>query len=196
MAAGVGTAVGSWALVSVLGISSTGTMIGTLSGAAATNATLAFFGGGALAAGGGGMAAGATVLGGLLVVPALVVSGILSHKAANKKINELNEKTVELKEAITKIKESLPLIESIHMNSLEPAKELIVSLVRKQQIFQTEFIRIYRQIYKIPIFSRLIKWCKAKILGRDYYSKQDLENITTIGKIADEFAILIDKKVF
>ena len=44
---------------------STGTSIASLSGAAATNATLAFFGGGSLAAGGLGMAGGTAVLGGL-----------------------------------------------------------------------------------------------------------------------------------
>jgi hypothetical protein len=48
----------------VLGAASTGTAIGSLSGAALTNASLAALGGGALAAGGGGMAAGATVIAG------------------------------------------------------------------------------------------------------------------------------------
>jgi hypothetical protein len=62
-------AVGSWALVSVLGSASTGTAIVGLSGIAATNATLAWFGGGSLAVGGAGMAGGATVLGGILLVP-------------------------------------------------------------------------------------------------------------------------------
>jgi hypothetical protein len=42
--------------VGMLATASTGTAIGTLSGAAATNATLAWLGGGALSAGGFGMA--------------------------------------------------------------------------------------------------------------------------------------------
>ncbi|MEO2077404.1 MAG: hypothetical protein ABGX20_18885 [Bacillus sp. (in: firmicutes)] len=195
MAAGIGTAVGTWALVSTLGISSTGTMIFTLSGAAATNATLAALGGGALAAGGGGMVAGVTVLGGLLVVPALVVSGILSHKAANKKINELDDKTIELEEAIAKIKESLPNLESIQKNSIEPAKELIYQLETMQKKFKLEFKRVYKRIYKIPLGSRIIKWIRAKVFKKSYFSERDLENINTIGKIAEEFAILIDTKV-
>ncbi|MEB3250558.1 MAG: hypothetical protein VKO01_00240 [Cyanobacteriota bacterium] len=41
---------------------STGTVIGSLSGAAATNAALAWLGGGTLAAGGGGIAAGAAIV--------------------------------------------------------------------------------------------------------------------------------------
>lgn len=49
-------ALGAYGSVGMLATASTGTAIGTLSGAAATNATLAWLGGGALAAGGFGMA--------------------------------------------------------------------------------------------------------------------------------------------
>lgn len=50
-----------WA-ATTFGVASTGTAISTLSGAAATNAALAWLGGGALAAGGGGTAAGGALL--------------------------------------------------------------------------------------------------------------------------------------
>ena len=49
----------------------TGTAIGSLSGAAATNATLAFYGGGTVASGGLGMAGGAAVVGGVVTVVAV-----------------------------------------------------------------------------------------------------------------------------
>ena len=51
--------------VSAMCAASTGTAISSLSGAAATNATLAWLGGGSIASGGGGVAAGTAVLGGL-----------------------------------------------------------------------------------------------------------------------------------
>jgi len=60
-----------------LASASTGTAISALSGAAATNATLAWFGGGSLAAGGMGMAGGMVVLGGICLAPALFVGGML-----------------------------------------------------------------------------------------------------------------------
>ena len=49
-------------VATTFGTASTGTAISALSGAAATNAALAWLGGGALAAGGGGMVAGQTLL--------------------------------------------------------------------------------------------------------------------------------------
>lgn len=69
-AAGVGAGVAVAALgptaamgiATTFGVASTGTAISALSGAAATNAALAWLGGGALAAGGGGMAAGSAFL--------------------------------------------------------------------------------------------------------------------------------------
>lgn len=72
LGAGAGVAAGA-AIVSVapaaamwiattFGTASTGTAISALSGAAATNAALAWLGGGALAAGGGGMSAGTALL--------------------------------------------------------------------------------------------------------------------------------------
>ena len=95
-AGGTAGAVGSGALaglaaygsIGLLGTASTGTAIGGLSGAAATNATLAWLGGGSLAAGGFGMAGGAAVLGGIVAAPVLLVGGLmLASKAEEAKEN-------------------------------------------------------------------------------------------------------------
>lgn len=63
---GIGLAVlgptAAMGVATTFGVASTGVSISALSGAAATNAALAWLGGGALAAGGGGMAAGETLL--------------------------------------------------------------------------------------------------------------------------------------
>lgn len=83
--AGGAIAFGAWSAASAFATASTGTAIATLSGAAATNATLAFFGGGALAAGGLGMAGGAVALGGFAAGPLFAVLGIVS--AANAREN-------------------------------------------------------------------------------------------------------------
>lgn len=84
--AGAITAFGAYSAAGVLASASTGTAIASLSGAAATNATLAFFGGGSLAVGGLGVAGGTAVLGGLIAGPALAVLGFVvgSKASANK----------------------------------------------------------------------------------------------------------------
>ncbi len=82
LATGALAGVGVYGSVMALGAASTGTAIATLSGAAATNATLAWLGGGAIAAGGGGMALGSVVLGGLVAGPAILVSGIFADNKA------------------------------------------------------------------------------------------------------------------
>ena len=81
-ASGALAAFGAYGAAQALAFASTGTAISALSGAAATNATLAFFGGGSLAAGGLGMAGGTVVLGGLVAGPALLVMGLVAGKAA------------------------------------------------------------------------------------------------------------------
>lgn len=72
----------------ILVTATTGTAIGTLSGAAAVNATLAWLGGGALSAGGFGMAGGMAVLGGLVVGPALAVGGAIFASKSRTALND------------------------------------------------------------------------------------------------------------
>lgn len=74
---GVLAGIGAYSGVMLLGAASTGTAISTLTGVAATNATLAWLGGGTLAAGGLGMAGGVAILGGIVAAPVLAVAGTL-----------------------------------------------------------------------------------------------------------------------
>ena len=85
--AGALTAFGAYGAAGALATASTGTAIATLSGAAATNATLAFLGGGSLAVGGLGVAGGTAVLGGLVAGPALAVLGIVAGAKASKNLD-------------------------------------------------------------------------------------------------------------
>lgn len=78
-------------VATTFGVASTGTAISTLSGAAATNAALAWIGGGTLAAGGGGMAAGNVFLalagpvGWTIAGVTLLGSGLMFFKGRNDK---------------------------------------------------------------------------------------------------------------
>ena len=88
--AGAITAFGAYGAAGALATASTGTAIASLSGAAATNATLAFFGGGSLAVGGLGMAGGTAVLGGLVAGPALAVLGVVVGARASANREEMD----------------------------------------------------------------------------------------------------------
>lgn len=88
VAGGALTAIGAYGAAQTFAAASTGTAIASLSGAAATNATLAFFGGGSLAAGGLGMAGGMMVLGGLVAGPALLVMGLITGAKSQEKLDQ------------------------------------------------------------------------------------------------------------
>lgn len=96
-AGGAATAFGAYGGAMMLASASTGTAISTLSGAAATNATLAWFGGGALTSGGMGMAGGVMVLGGIVAGPALAIFGSVLGASSNKKLSDAKSNLEEAK---------------------------------------------------------------------------------------------------
>ncbi len=112
-AGGALAAFGAYGAVQLLATASTGTAIASLSGAAATNATLAFFGGGSLAAGGLGMAGGTAVLGGLVAGPALLVLGLVAGNAAQKQLDQANANKSEAIQICTQLEEASLQCEAI-----------------------------------------------------------------------------------
>ena len=95
---GAALAFGAYNGTMMLATASTGTAISTLSGVAATNATLAWLGGGSLAAGGYGVAGGMMVLGGVVAGPALAIFGYI---VGNKGEEALNKARSNLEQAKT-----------------------------------------------------------------------------------------------
>lgn len=115
--AGALTAFGAYGVAGTLATASTGTAIASLSGAAATNATLAFFGGGSLAAGGLGMAGGTAVLGGLVAGPALAVLGFVVGAKASKNLDAANANWAKAKEFEEEMKTAADLCNGIRRRS-------------------------------------------------------------------------------
>lgn len=90
-ATGALAAFGAFSTAGILGTASTGTAVSTLTGAAASNATLAWFGGGSLAAGGFGMAGGMVILGGIVVAPVFAAGGLVMARKAQKAVKEARD---------------------------------------------------------------------------------------------------------
>ncbi len=115
--AGVLLGWGTYGGVMALGTASTGTAIAGLSGAAATNATLAWLGGGALAAGGGGMALGTAVLGGIIAGPALLIAGGIFGAKAKEKLDNAYSNMAEVKKIVAEIEVAEEQLSSIDANA-------------------------------------------------------------------------------
>lgn len=122
--AGYGGAMG---LATSVGVASTGTLIGSLSGAAATNATLAWLGGGSLAAGGGGMALGSLVLGGITVGPAVLIGGFVLAGEGEKALTKAREYEAEVNVAIAKIEAAKDFMKQVTWRIIE-LMDLVESL--------------------------------------------------------------------
>ena len=99
-------------VATTFGTASTGTAISTLSGAAATNAALAWLGGGTLAAGGGGTAAGSALLAmagpiGWTIAGATLLSSILLFAKKRTKLNKQKNEEIESVKTNTEIVKEL-----------------------------------------------------------------------------------------
>lgn len=108
---GAGAAAGVFAAVSATATASTGTAIASLSGAAASSATMAWLGGGSLAAGGLGVAGGTMVLTGIVALPAmLAMGGVLVWKGRQLRrlAQEESARLDVAEEALAQLRSALP----------------------------------------------------------------------------------------
>lgn len=124
--AATGAAVGAttFAAVGAFAAASTGTAISTLSGAAATSATLAWLGGGSVAAGGGGVAAGTTVLAGLVAAPVVLALGAFFEFKGRQQRRKQEETAAELRKAEAELKLSQSKSKPVLKRSAEVRKML------------------------------------------------------------------------
>lgn len=127
LAAGAGVAAfaptAAMAIATTFGTASTGTAISALSGAATTNAALAWIGGGALAAGGGGMAAGqgflalAGPIGWAIGGTALAAGGWYTNKKNKQAAVEANKERFSIEKEIKKCEGLLLDVTSLRKQS-------------------------------------------------------------------------------
>ena len=112
-------------VATTFGTASTGTAISALSGAAATNAALAWLGGGAVAAGGGGVVAGNALLAlagpiGWSIAGATLLTSIILFASKRNKLNkEKNEEIEAVKNNIVIVKQMDAEIDSILQNTIQ-----------------------------------------------------------------------------
>lgn len=145
------TAFGAYSAAGTFAAASTGTAIASLSGAAATNATLAFFWGGSLAAGGLGMAGGTAVLGGLVAGPALAIMGFIVGAKASTELN--------------KAKENLAFAKK-NAAELDLASEMCQAISKRADLFVDLLCQL--DAYTVPLINRMKNAIRRH--GDDYSS--------------------------
>ena len=174
-AGGALVAFGAYGAAQALAFASTGTAIASLSGAAATNATLAFFGGGSLAAGGLGMAGGTAVLGGLVAGPALMVIGFVAGAVAKKNLDK----------AYTNKAEAIQIAEQLGTAALQ-----CETIRRRTYMFYNLLARL--DAYFLPLIYKMEDNFKAE--GDDYrqYSNEAKKAIASCASIAVTIKSVLD----
>lgn len=184
---------GSFGYLTNFGIASTGVPISSLSGAAATNASLAMLGGGSLATGGGGMALGSAILGGISILPAAM---ILSYKYAQKAEESLTNATKYYSDVIKEV-------ENRDLNILNITKGLNPRIDELKQNIE-QFITFYRaKIYPdlLNIYNRNkdnsgtlnYKSCSQEDQSKIINATRFIKSIKTIIEVkpGDEFETVI-----
>lgn len=184
-------------IATTFGVASTGTAISALSGAAATNAALAWLGGGALAAGGGGMAAGNAFLalagpvGWAIAGVSIIASGIIFIKTKNNKkrleniftlISDRDEKSYEL--AVVELSERIKRIKN------EAGR--LADAIMRIETFGTNYNKMTEaQQYELGSYVNLMEASTMLLVNpimglQPKFSEQDYEQLCKISDDADK----------
>lgn len=168
IAGGALAAFGAYSAATTFATASTGTAIATLSGAAASNATLAFFGGGSLVAGGLGVAGGTAVLGGLVAGPALLVMGIITGAKAGKSLEDAYANAAKAEEIC---------------EELQTAAEQCVAIRRRCYMYYSLLAKLDTYLYSLNEKMKMI----IETEGTDY-SKYSIESKKSIAAVVSNVA--------
>lgn len=188
------------AAVMAFGTASTETLISSLSGAAATNATLAAIGGGSLAAGGGGIALGTTILGAASLGVGLLVGGVIfrltgsnisgkADKAWNQmisneqRINDICNYLFDLQNTAKSYNTTLMRLRSLYLEQLNKMRNIVDSYNEKTvnwyNLSSEEQLVIENMVLIVGV---LYNMCKVQLVLKSDDSDQNVINEKEINK--------------
>ena len=199
---GIGLGVGQAAsagtahVVANFAAASTGKAIAELSGAAATNATLAYLGGGSLAVGGGGVAAGTALLTGVAAAPLLLVGGGLMMHRGKKTLNEAKTNAAKVEAEIAKLKRDCSRFNVLGEMSTN-ATRVLNTLATELRLANRDLGRITTKKRDFRKFTKAEKESLAVAIGlvKAVQSLIDLPLSTKAGHPNNAARSLIDRQV-
>lgn len=157
-ASGAMVALGAYGGVGMLATASTGAPIASLSGVAASNATLAWLGGGTVAAGGGGVAAGTAVLGGMIAAPAIAIAGLVMATKAEKKLTQAIAYDADIDKQVAEMNLARSVLGGVDQNVAEVVRA-IVYLAEKYDEVRTDSLRSKRKLELMLRIGKALKAC-------------------------------------
>lgn len=195
-AGGFAAAGATTAAVMAFGTASTGTAISTLSGVAATKATLAALGGGSLATGGGGVALGSTILGITTTGAAIMFGGIIVDFVASSMLRQTEMIKRKVKEQEEKAKQICAYLEELSIT----AKQYQLSISSVHNIYREHLTQLKYIVYQcgktewetflpeekiitentVLLVNLLQKMCKVELVQKAK-NEADLDTINLLG---------------
>ena len=165
LGAGALAGVASYGGAMLFASASTGTAIASLSGVAATNATLAWFGGGSLAAGGLGIAGGTFVLGGIVAGPVLAVAGFIMAAKSEENLAKAEETYSEAELACEKMKTMVDFMKGVSRIS-KNYEDFIISFSKRYKEHLAYLSKVRQDAYETQknfFMNRIRKFLGAEI---------------------------------
>lgn len=178
MTGGALAAFGAYSAATTFATASTGTAIASLSGAAASNATLAFFGGGSIASGGLGIAGGTAVLGGLVAGPALLVMGIITSTKAGKNLQEAYANSAKAEE----------ICEELNTGALQ-----CIAIRRKCSMYYSLLARLESKLRSLQ--ERMEEIIDAEGVDYSKYSPESKMSIAAIVSVVGTIKAVLDTTI-
>ena len=172
------TAFGAYGAAMTFATASTGTAISTLSGVAATNATLAFFGGGSLAAGGLGVAGGSAVLGGVVAGPAIMIMGIIVNAQTGKNLENAKAYAAQADEVIAEY---------------EAGGDECIGIRRRSYMFYNLLARL--DAYFLPLIFKMEDIIHEEGIDYSLYSLDSKKTIASAAAVAVTIKSVLDTPI-
>lgn len=176
LSAGTLAGIAAYGGTTIMATASTGTAISTLSGAAATKATLAYLGGGTLASGGLGVMGGTAVLGGVVLAPILAVAGSIMSAKSEENLAKAEEVYAEAENSAEKMDGMRMVLDNIY----DIAYDYKIFLEKFSDDFKSTILNVNKiYIEEYALCSKTL-WNKLKaIFGMEIkvdYAKMDINN--------------------